>query len=439
METVYLEAKFSEAQENLRDAKTTILLQKTQIKNCEKLIHKQNNKIQILRQFIVKYHGKQALEDLEDQCQSQFTYSNDTNSRQKRPTCTTSVTIARHPKKRSGTSDLRSFFKSKSSSQYHKSEKPPPSLWETITSPLHSEQLQQNNNSNNMNGLSSSQSTTDSQSSQSSQASETTETSQSSLLDDTLTLQNSSTIGLPASANMSTILLSPKKSSSGTATVISSSLVPSLSRKAKIQLQHASNTKQRTHHSTPCRKTGKRRVNTDTLWKTVTSPTIDLTHNMETSSNTPRKKSFDVHHDLFPTCSSSTKQLDRYQRQKETFISFNKYQMRLQQSNNRSILNSIDQNQPSTEIIENDTNKKEDHFLSRPAPNSEFPYADVVRKRDERSKLHGSTCSCCEKYFANGNTADDRIQLYSRHREKYKQPATPPGYWDLDFPDSPQK
>ncbi|KAI8373196.1 uncharacterized protein BYT42DRAFT_61215 [Radiomyces spectabilis] len=77
-----------------------------------------------------------------------------------------------------------------------------------------------------------------------------------------------------------------------------------------------------------------------------------------------------------------------------------------------------------------------------------YPYVDVVRNRQERSRLHGSTCSCCAKFYeAVGTlpghdasrseyTAADRIQLFSRHRDRFKRPRTPPGFWQLDFPSS---
>ncbi|KAF7730380.1 SURP and G-patch domain-containing protein 2 [Apophysomyces ossiformis] len=85
--------------------------------------------------------------------------------------------------------------------------------------------------------------------------------------------------------------------------------------------------------------------------------------------------------------------------------------------------------------------------MKKPNVTSESPFVDVVRNKHERSKLTGSTCTCCAPFYQatgtlhgpEGNksfTAEDRMQLHSRHRERYKRPTTPPGFWQLDFPSS---
>ncbi|KAI9270532.1 hypothetical protein BDA99DRAFT_502041 [Phascolomyces articulosus] len=73
----------------------------------------------------------------------------------------------------------------------------------------------------------------------------------------------------------------------------------------------------------------------------------------------------------------------------------------------------------------------------------EQPYVEAVRKKDERKKLIGTTCKCCaDYYYAAGNlpgpegrmiTPEERIQQCSRHRDRFKRPKTPPGFWKLDF------
>ncbi|KAG0172558.1 hypothetical protein DFQ28_010328 [Apophysomyces sp. BC1034] len=83
--------------------------------------------------------------------------------------------------------------------------------------------------------------------------------------------------------------------------------------------------------------------------------------------------------------------------------------------------------------------------VKRPNVTSEQPFVEVVRNKHERSKLKGSACACCAPFYeATGTlpgpdgkescTAGDRMQLNSRHRERYKRPTTPPGFWQLDFP-----
>ncbi|KAI8575132.1 hypothetical protein K450DRAFT_263210 [Umbelopsis ramanniana AG] len=82
------------------------------------------------------------------------------------------------------------------------------------------------------------------------------------------------------------------------------------------------------------------------------------------------------------------------------------------------------------------------------SPQCEFAYVDVVRNKYERTKMHGTACACCSEYYRAVGTlpdveepnklrhASERIKQNSRHREVYKRPLTPPGYWDVEFPSS---
>ncbi|KAJ3052706.1 hypothetical protein HK097_005831 [Rhizophlyctis rosea] len=76
-----------------------------------------------------------------------------------------------------------------------------------------------------------------------------------------------------------------------------------------------------------------------------------------------------------------------------------------------------------------------------------YKYQEVVRKKDERRKMHGEGCACCNDFYeaagpvkplpelgAPALQEDDHIQMVSRHRFWSKNPSTPPGYWSVDFP-----
>ncbi|KAI9569073.1 DNA repair protein endonuclease SAE2/CtIP C-terminus-domain-containing protein [Boletus coccyginus] len=99
----------------------------------------------------------------------------------------------------------------------------------------------------------------------------------------------------------------------------------------------------------------------------------------------------------------------------------------------------------------------------------DFQYDAVVRNREERKHMLGSDCECCRGYYEavgplpasrqplwrtppkrkvplNPHTSDndkentDQVeehrQLISRHRHHWHRPKTPPGYWDIGFPDT---
>ncbi|KAJ3045213.1 hypothetical protein HDV00_011084 [Rhizophlyctis rosea] len=76
-----------------------------------------------------------------------------------------------------------------------------------------------------------------------------------------------------------------------------------------------------------------------------------------------------------------------------------------------------------------------------------YKYQEVVRNRDERRKMHGEDCACCNEFYAAAGPVkplpelgapavdeSDHVQLVSRHRYWSKNPSTPPGFWQVDFP-----
>ncbi|KAF8343960.1 DNA repair protein endonuclease SAE2/CtIP C-terminus-domain-containing protein [Cantharellus anzutake] len=110
----------------------------------------------------------------------------------------------------------------------------------------------------------------------------------------------------------------------------------------------------------------------------------------------------------------------------------------------------------------------------------DYHFDGVVRKKQERQKLHGTDCLCCRDYYdavgplpsrlqpplwrspspsespSSGRKAQDRTGTYSptspnrdrtikghqqevsRHRHNWAPPSTPPDYWTIGFPDTQQ-
>ncbi|KAK0186271.1 DNA repair protein endonuclease SAE2/CtIP C-terminus-domain-containing protein [Armillaria mellea] len=87
----------------------------------------------------------------------------------------------------------------------------------------------------------------------------------------------------------------------------------------------------------------------------------------------------------------------------------------------------------------------------------DFQFDAVVRNKDERRKLHGGDCECCRDYYESVGPLPKRLQQplwrspkkknatpsparrkkgISRHRYNWAQGGTPPGYWDIGFPDT---
>ncbi|KAK0211951.1 DNA repair protein endonuclease SAE2/CtIP C-terminus-domain-containing protein [Armillaria fumosa] len=86
----------------------------------------------------------------------------------------------------------------------------------------------------------------------------------------------------------------------------------------------------------------------------------------------------------------------------------------------------------------------------------DFQFDAVVRNKDERRKLHAGDCECCRDYYEGIGPLPKRLQPplwrspkknatpsparrkkgISRHRYNWARGGTPPGYWDIGFPDT---
>ncbi|XP_074549040.1 DNA endonuclease RBBP8 isoform X2 [Halichoeres trimaculatus] len=69
---------------------------------------------------------------------------------------------------------------------------------------------------------------------------------------------------------------------------------------------------------------------------------------------------------------------------------------------------------------------------SRPA----FAHVAVIRKKEERRKLKGTTCKECEVYYAHlpEEERQKKLSSCSRHRFLYIPPCTPENFWEVGFP-----
>ncbi|KAI9302002.1 hypothetical protein BJ944DRAFT_127921 [Cunninghamella echinulata] len=69
-------------------------------------------------------------------------------------------------------------------------------------------------------------------------------------------------------------------------------------------------------------------------------------------------------------------------------------------------------------------------------------YLDAVQEEQVKKNTHGST-STCAHYFENDSTSfanvKESMNKFSKHKVVYERPKTPPGFWDLTFPASPEK
>ncbi|XP_062235991.1 DNA endonuclease RBBP8 [Platichthys flesus] len=65
-----------------------------------------------------------------------------------------------------------------------------------------------------------------------------------------------------------------------------------------------------------------------------------------------------------------------------------------------------------------------------------FAHVVVVRKKDERRKLKGTTCKECEIYYAHlpEEEKQKKLSACSRHRFLYIPPSTPENFWEVGFP-----
>ncbi|KAI0337703.1 hypothetical protein BDW22DRAFT_1383329 [Trametopsis cervina] len=106
-----------------------------------------------------------------------------------------------------------------------------------------------------------------------------------------------------------------------------------------------------------------------------------------------------------------------------------------------------------------------------------YQFEEVVRQKDARRALHAEDCECCRDYYnaiaplplaaqpplwrsppttpqkrsryiedeemefevdANETATASHMRKISRHRRRWEAPKTPPGYWDIGFPDTQQ-
>ncbi|XP_039892123.1 DNA endonuclease RBBP8 isoform X4 [Simochromis diagramma] len=78
----------------------------------------------------------------------------------------------------------------------------------------------------------------------------------------------------------------------------------------------------------------------------------------------------------------------------------------------------------------------EDGACQSKARHPAFAHVAVVRKKDERRKLKGTTCKECEIYYAHlpEEEKQKKLSACSRHRFLYVPPCTPENFWEVGFP-----
>ncbi|XP_077364796.1 DNA endonuclease RBBP8 isoform X2 [Festucalex cinctus] len=65
-----------------------------------------------------------------------------------------------------------------------------------------------------------------------------------------------------------------------------------------------------------------------------------------------------------------------------------------------------------------------------------FAHVAVVRKKDERRKLKGTTCKECDVYYNHlpEEEKEKKLSECSRHRHRFIPPSTPENFWEVGFP-----
>ncbi|XP_054621317.1 DNA endonuclease RBBP8 isoform X5 [Dunckerocampus dactyliophorus] len=78
----------------------------------------------------------------------------------------------------------------------------------------------------------------------------------------------------------------------------------------------------------------------------------------------------------------------------------------------------------------------EDYPRVHKAKHPTFAHVAVVRKKDERRKLKGTTCKECEVYYAHlpEEEKEKKLSECSRHRHRFIPPSTPEHFWEVGFP-----
>ncbi|KAM4543651.1 DNA endonuclease RBBP8 [Fundulus diaphanus] len=84
----------------------------------------------------------------------------------------------------------------------------------------------------------------------------------------------------------------------------------------------------------------------------------------------------------------------------------------------------------------NDQDRPEAAACHSRARQPTFAHVAVVRKKDERRKLKGTTCKECEVYYAHlpEEEKQQKLSSCSRHRYLYIPPSTPENFWEVGFP-----
>ncbi|EGG12828.1 uncharacterized protein MELLADRAFT_87124 [Melampsora larici-populina 98AG31] len=109
-----------------------------------------------------------------------------------------------------------------------------------------------------------------------------------------------------------------------------------------------------------------------------------------------------------------------------------------------------------SEDMNSDSKRSSGGFMSRFEIDAENNFGvghvfnEVARGKEARKQMHGADCDCCAGYYEQA-AKDLRIPLkelpnrmgqhkndISRHRHFNPPPTTPPGYWQMGFPDTPQ-
>ncbi|XP_063729929.1 DNA endonuclease RBBP8 isoform X2 [Eleginops maclovinus] len=100
----------------------------------------------------------------------------------------------------------------------------------------------------------------------------------------------------------------------------------------------------------------------------------------------------------------------------------------------------LDQSQPCGGDDEEEDDDPHETTMSqisrRRARGPAFAHLAVVRKKDERRKLKGTTCKECDIYYAHlpGEEKEKKLSACSRHRFLYIPPCTPENFWEVGFP-----
>ncbi|XP_056155743.1 DNA endonuclease RBBP8 [Lampris incognitus] len=76
------------------------------------------------------------------------------------------------------------------------------------------------------------------------------------------------------------------------------------------------------------------------------------------------------------------------------------------------------------------------HSEEKKAGAPTFAHVAVIRKKEERRKLKGSTCKECDVYYSHlpAEERQKKLSACSRHRFLYVPPSTPENFWEVGFP-----